>query len=483
MSVSTVDPGNVAELGRITRKKVPAAQAKPAAPRPGAAGAPPPKAMPKAGITDPIERWTPSSALRLGFLTAALLVFGFGGWAVFASISGAVVAPGMLRVETNRQVVQHPDGGVVAEVLVEEGDVVEAGEVLIRLDATEIAAELGIVESRLFDVLARLGRLEAEQDGANAITFDAELLELAADDDQIVALIDGQRGLFTARRETVARETDQLRERQVQIRDEIDGFTAQVDSVTSQLSFIEQELGDQRSLFERGLTQAGRVLALEREKARLTGEYGALTAQIAQARGRITEIELQIVGREATRREEAIAELRDLKATEAELRERRLALGERLQRLEIRAPRSGTVLNQTVFNENAVIRAAEPVLYVVPSETELVVDASIEPNNINQVYPGQPARLRFSAFNQRTTPEIDGVLNRVAPDALTNEQTGQSYYTAEVGITEEGLRQLEGLTLVAGMPVEVFLQTGDRSPLSYFLRPFTDYFARSMRED
>jgi HlyD family secretion protein len=484
MTATTTDPSDATTLGRITPGKKVADAARPAAeaPRAGGAGVTPPRQTP-APDPDPVKRWTPRGALRLGFLTALLLVGGFGGWSIFASISGAVVAPGMLRVETNRQVVQHRDGGVVAEILVDEGDVVEAGQVLIRLDSTEIAAELGIVESRLFDVLARLGRLEAEQDGADTIDYDPELLDLAREDPAVEALLVGQRGLFNARRETVQRETDQLRERQVQIREEITGFEAQVDSVTSQLSFIEQELGDQQSLLDRGLTQASRVLALERERARLTGEFGALTARIAQARGRITEIELQIVGREATRREEAIAELRDLKASEAELRERRLALSARLSRLEIKAPRAGTVLNQTVFNENAVIRPAEPVMFVVPNETSLVVDASIEPTNINQVYPGQAARLRFSAFNQRTTPEIDGLLERVAPDALTNEQTGMSYYTAEVSITEEGLRQLEGLTLVAGMPVEVFLQTGDRSPLSYFMRPFTDYFARSMRED
>ena len=476
MSVSSTDTARA--IGRIEPKKVPASEA-----RPAAAGAPPlhPIAMPTPDT--PISRWKPSGALRLGFLTAMMLVFGLGGWAVFASISGAVVAPGTLRVEMNRQVVQHPDGGVVSEILVDEGDTVEAGAVLLRLDSTEIAAELAIVESRLFDVLARLGRLEAEQDGTDTIRWNSELLELAPARPDVAALVTGQQGLFDARRETVARETDQLRERQVQIREELLGFDAQVDSVTSQLAFIEQELDGLRTLFELGLTEASRVLALERESARLTGESGALTAQIAQARGRITEIELQIVGREATRREEAIAELRDLKTTEAELKERRLALRERLSRLDIRAPRSGTVLDMTVFTERAVIRAAEPILFVVPSETSLVVDVSIEPNNINQVFPGQDARLRFSAFNARTTPEIAGVLNRVAPDVLTNKETGMNYYTVEVSITEEGLHQLDGLTLVAGMPVEVFLQTGGRSPISYLMRPFTDYFARSLRED
>ena len=313
--------------------------------------------------------------------------------------------------------------------------------------------------------------------------FDAELLALAPVRSEVAGLVEGQRSLFTARADTIARETEQLRERQTQIEEEIAGAEAQRVSLGIQLAFIEQELADQRSLLERGLTQATRVLSLEREKARLEGSLGQLAAQIAQSRGRITEIEIQIVGREATRREEAIAELRELRVSEAELRERRLALRETINRLEVRAPRSGTVLGLTVFTEGAVIRPAEPVLYVVPDESVLVVDASIEPQSIDQVWSGQAARLRFSAFNARTTPEIDGVLSRVSADALVNEQTGQSYYSAEVAITEEGLAALEGLTLVAGMPVEVFLQTGERSPLSYLMQPFTDFLSRAMRED
>ena len=432
---------------------------------------------------DPIRAWTPSGALRLGFLTTLVLVFGLGAWSVFASLAGAVIAPGKLRVESNRQVVQHLDGGVVRSLLVREGDTVEAGQVLMRLDDRQLAAELAIVESRLFDAMARSARLEAEQLAAPEPAFDAELLALAPERPEVAGLVEGQRRLFAARAETIARETEQLRERQTQIGEEIAGAEAQRASLATQLGFIEQELADQRSLLDRGLTQASRVLALEREKARLDGSLGALAAQIAQARGRITEIEIQIVGREATRREEAIAELRDLRVTEAELKERRLALRETIDRLEVRAPRSGSVLGLTVFTEGAVIRPAEPVLYVVPTEASLVVDAAIEPQSIDQVWAGQEARLRFSAFNARTTPEIAGTLRRVSADALLNETTGQSYYNVEIAISEEGLAALEGLTLVAGMPVEVFLQTGERSPLSYLLRPFTDMMARSMRED
>jgi HlyD family secretion protein len=431
---------------------------------------------------DAAARWSASGALRLGVISVVVLVFGFGAWSAFASISGAVVASGRVKVETNQQVVQHADGGVVAELLVKEGDRVEAGDLLIRLDDRLLRAELNIVEGQLYEVMARIGRLEAEQEGGDAPRFDPELLAVAATRPDVAQLVAGQTRLFEARLDTLNRETEQLRERQTQIEEEIEGSEAQMSALDLQLGFINDELVDQRSLLARGLTQTSRVLALERENARLTGEYGALKAQVAQARGRITEIEIQILGRDATRREEAIRELRDLRSREAELKEQRLQRIEVLERLEIRAPRAGVVIGQTIFTVRAVIRPAEPILYIVPSETALVVEARVEPQNIDQVYIGQPARLRFAAFNQRTTPEIDGSVRRVSPDALTDEATGMSYYTAEIAISEQGYADLEGLTLQAGMPVDTFIQTGERTPISYLFQPMMDFFARSMTE-
>lgn len=431
----------------------------------------------------PETRWSASRPLRVGLLAVAILVFGLGAWAAFASISGAVVAPGRLKVASERQVVQHLEGGVVDEILVKEGDVVEAGDVVIRLDDTQTRAELAIVESQLWETLARIARLEAEQALTEDMRFAPELRAAAALDDDVAMLVEGQRRLFEARRDTVRRETEQLRERQTQIREEIAGAEAQRESLRRQLVFIDEELADAWKLYNQKLTTKSRVSALEREKARLEGQAGDLTARIAQAKGRITEIDIQITGREATRIEEAITQLRDLGANAAELKERRLSLRDTLDRLDIRAPRSGVVLDQKVFARQAVIRPADPVLYVVPSDEALVVEARIEPTSIDQVYPGQPARLRFAAFNQRTTPEVDSEVLRVSPDALTDEQTGMSYYTAELAITEETLDALGEVTLVAGMPVDAFIQTGERSPLSYLARPMSDFFARSMLEE
>jgi HlyD family secretion protein len=457
-----------------------------AAPAPRPAGAPPglvlPGGPPKASA-DPVSRWNAGAALRLGYVSAALLVFGLGGWAAFSSIAGAIVAPGQLKVETNRQVVQHPEGGVVGEILVEDGDRVKAGDVLIRLDGTLLRAELAIVESQLFESLARIGRLTAEQELAERIAFDPELLEVAAAQPEVASLVDGQRRLFEARMDTKRRETAQLRERQSQLREEIRGIEAQREALGRQLGFIEGELRDQRGLLERGLTQTSRVLSLEREKARLEGQIGAFTAQIAQSEGRITEIDIQITGRDAMRLEEAITELRDLTSKAAELREKRLSALETLSRLEVRAPRDGLVLGKTVFAVRSVVRPADPIMYIVPTEEALVVASQVPVTDIDKVYPGQPARLRFSAFSSRTTPEIDGSVKKVSADALTDERSGLSYYTAEIAISEAGLAQLDGLTLVPGMPVEAFIQTGERSPLSYLMQPLTDYFNRSMRED
>lgn len=438
------------------------------------------------GSAGEAREWSAGATIRLGLAAIFILVGGLGGWATFATISGAVVAEGRLKVEGNRQVVQHLEGGVVAELNARDGDLVEAGQVLIRLDDTRLRAELGIVESQLFESLARVGRLEAQQIDAETMTFDAELLDLSRNSPAISAMIEGQQVLFTAQAETVQRETAQLRERQSQIGEEIVGSEAQRASLSTQLDFIERELIDQRSLLARGLTQQSRVLALEREKAKLEGEAGQLTARIAEARGRSTEIDVQITGLEARRREDAISELRDLRASEAELRERRIALLDQLGRLDIRAPRGGVILGQTVFTVGAVVRPAEPLMYVVPSESALIAEVRIPPQNIDQVYPGQPARLRFSAFNNRTTPEFESEVMLVSADSFTDEATGMSFYTSNLSITQEAitaLRDLDGLTLVAGMPVEAYIQTGDRSPLSYLVQPMTDFFSRSLREE
>ncbi len=429
------------------------------------------------------SRWGAWRHVILGTIALVVLVGGVGVWSAFASIAGAVVAMGQLKVESNRQVVQHLDGGVVKEILVKEGDVVEAGEVLLRLDDKLMVGELAIAEGQLYEIMARRGRLIAERDGLATPAFGKELLTAAQNNPEIASYLEGQERLYSARATSMKGQKEQLRERQSQIREEIAGADAQSVALTSQLELVGKELTDLRGLLAKGLAQASRVLALERENARLLGQAGEIKANIARLKGQISEIEIQLLGLDTTQREEAITELRDFEYRENELREQRNSLIETIDRLEVRAPRPGRVLGMTIYALRSVVRPAEPILYIVPSDEELVVEARIETINIDQIYPGQDARLRFSAFSARTTPEVAGKIVKVSPDTFTDEATGASYYSAELKFDIAELAAFSELELIAGMPVETYIQTGERSPYSYFTKPLTDYFNKALREE
>lgn len=421
-------------------------------------------------------------AVRLGLLALALLVGGFGLWSTTSQIAGAVVAAGQVEVEQNRQVVQHPDGGVVDEILVKDGDMVTAGAPLLRLDGALLKSELAIVEGQFFEILARRGRLEAERDDAATITFPEELVRSAETRPEIAALMTGQERLFTARAETEANEIAQLQRRRGQIESQIEGIAAQRAATDSQLALIGKELADLSDLLDRGLTQAGRVLALEREKARLEGVAGELDSARAEAEGRITEIDIEIIKRGSTRREEANTQLRDLGYRELELAERRRTLSEQIDRLEIRAPVSGIVHALQVTTPRAVIRPADPVLFLVPQDRPLVIAARVATVNVDEVRVGQEVTLRFAAFDSRTTPELLGRVARISADALTDEASKSAYYRAEVTIEPGELAKLAGHAIIPGMPVEVFIRTGERTPLAYLVKPLAEYFNRAFRE-
>ncbi|SFB06552.1 HlyD family secretion protein [Poseidonocella pacifica] len=427
--------------------------------------------------------WSARGHLLVGVIALIVLVGGFGTWATFTTISGAIIAQGRIEVDQNRQVVQHPDGGVVEEIIVDEGDEVAAGDLLIRLEPTQLRSELSVVENQLYEILARIGRLEAERDDAEEITFDPLLLEAAAENESFEKLVDGQQRLFTARRSSIASEIDQLRKRRRQTESQIEGIDAQQASLQTQLGLIREELANQQSLLDRGLAQASSVLALRREEASLSGSVGELTAQRAQAEGRITEIEIQILNLGDKRREEAITQLRDLSVNELETGERRRTLVEQLDRLDIRAPVSGIVYGLTVFTPRSVIRPADPVLYLVPQDRPLVIAAQIEPIDIDKIRLDQEVVLRFSTFDQRTTPELLGTVTQISADAFTDERSTLTYYRAEIRLSEgEQAKLPDGITLIPGMPVETFLRTQDRSPLAYLVKPLTDYLAKAFRD-
>ncbi|PYG29099.1 HlyD family type I secretion periplasmic adaptor subunit [Pelagimonas varians] len=419
--------------------------------------------------------------MTLGIIALAILVGGFGTWAATTNISGAIVASGSIEVDQNRQVVQHIDGGVVEEILVDEGDSVAKGDVLLRLDPTTIISELAIADGQFFELSARRSRLVAERDRLGDITFDEELL--AQTNPEVIELITGQRNLFLARLDSSAREIEQLAKRADQINDQIVGIDAQQNAISAQLALIEQELRDQQSLLDKGLAQASRVLSLQREQARMAGQVGELTAQKAQAEGRITEINIQVLGLETQKREEAITTLRDLQFRERELAEQRRALRERLSRLEITAPASGVVYGLTVFTPRSVIRPADPVLYLVPQDRPLVIAAQVEPIHIDQLFVNQEVSLRFSSLDQKETPELFGKVIQISADAFEDQSSRIRYYRAEIVLNDgEVARIPEGSTLIPGMPVEAFIRTEDRTPLAYLVKPFTDYFAKAFRE-
>ncbi len=433
---------------------------------------------------DPVKGWSARGPLVLGFLAILVLLGGFGTWSVVANISGAVIAPGQIEVAQNRQVVQHPDGGVISEILVQDGDLVETGDILLRLDANNLTSELVVVEGQLFEILARRGRLEAERDSSDEVSYDPELIAAAkADSASAEKLMQGQKRLFIARLDSLEQEVSQMQKRRAQIADQIVGITAQQTALVTQLELITQELVNQQTLLDRGLAQVSRVLSLQREEARLRGTMGELAASKAQAEGKITEIEIEVLKFGTKRREEAISRLRDLQFRELELQEQRRALTEKLSRLDIRAPLSGIVYAMQFFAPRSVIRPADPVLYLVPQDRALVIASKVQPNNIDQIFIGQEVTLRFPAFDSRTTPELKGRVMKISADAFTDERTQASFYRSEIALVEGELAKLpKDATLIPGMPVQAFIRTNDRTPLAYLIKPLSDYFAKAFRE-
>jgi len=427
--------------------------------------------------------WGTKGYVVLGMAALLVLVGGLGLWSATTEIAGAIVTSGKVEVESNRQIVQHPQGGVVGEILVSDGDQVEAGQKLLRFDSVLTASELAITEGQLYELIGQKSRLLAERDGDEEITFDEELVSASQTLPKVAELIEGQRRLFAARRTSVNEELSQWGERTAQIHNLIEGSQAQLASLEEQAALLAQELADQEQLLESGLTQASRVSALRREIANFGGQIGALNAEISQSRARIAEIEIERLKMSTSLREEAIGALRELQPREIELRQNRLSLLEVLDRLTLRAPRSGVVYGLAVHTTRAVVQPAEPILFIIPQDEPLIIRSQIPTQHIDQIRLGQPATLRFSTFDQRTTPEVFAQVANVSPDVLTDERTGNSYYAAELRPNEGELGKLEGLEILPGMPVEAFIKTDDRTPLQYLIKPLADYFNRAFREN
>ncbi len=418
--------------------------------------------------------------LVVGFTALALLVGGIGFWSVRTQIAGAIIANGMIVVENNRQIVQHAEGGIVGRIAARDGDRVAAGDLLLELDDTLLQSELAVAELQLIELRARRARLEAERDEADAVRFPDDLVQEPGT--AAAEQIEGQRLLFTARKETFEKEQSQIGERIRQSGNQIAGTEAQLAASLAQEDLSQEELVVLEDLLSRGLTQSARVSPVRREAARLAGEIGQLTSDIARFKGEIAGFEIERVRLQNARREAAISELRDIQFRELELAEQRVSLLKRLDRLDIRAPVSGIVYGATVFAQNAVVQPAEPLMYVIPQDQPLIVNARVAAIHIDQVHIGQPATLRFSAFNQRLTPEVTGTVTSVSADVFQDEVTGVTYYRVDLVPLTEELPKLKDQDLLPGMPVEAYLRTDDRTPLSYLTKPLTDYFGRAFRE-
>jgi HlyD family secretion protein len=418
---------------------------------------------------------------RFGFAVVVLLFGGFGVWAATTSLSGAVIAAGQVVVESNVKKVQHPTGGIVGEIRVRDGDRVQTGDLVMRLDETVTRASLSMVSKQLDQFEARLARLVAERDGLPEIRFPASLTERMNNPD-VAEVMAGERSLFEARRTAIEGQRAQLTERVTQMRQEIRGLEAQAAAKRKQVGFINQELEGVEKLYKQNLVPITRLTALQREASRLDGEEGQLVAQIAGSRGKIAETELQIIQLVQDLKREVAAELRDSQSKIGELVERKVAAEDQLRRVDIRAPQNGFVHQLAVHTIGGVINPGEPIMLIVPQADSMVVEARIQPQDIDQVHPGQQVTLRFSAFSQRTTPEIFGTVSRVSADLTRETQTNTSYYTLRITIPEEELKKLDGKALVPGMPVEAFIQTGARTALSYLIKPFEDQVARAFRE-
>ena len=418
--------------------------------------------------------------LVFGFSVIGVLIIGGGGWAMTADLSGAIIAQGSVVVKRNVKKVQHRDGGIVSKINVRNGDKVNPGDVLITLDDTQLKANLSIIQSRLVELTGRSARLIAERDGMEFIEFSEQFLEMGP---MALRVAHGERRLFRVNKQTRESQKNQLNLRIGQINSEIEGFWAQQKAKTTELELMQKELRSVRQLYKRKLTPLSRVYSMEREAARLKGGQGSLTSQVARAEGQINEIRVQILSIEQSIRSDAQKQLRDIEAKVTELRERKIAAEDQLNRVDLRSSIAGFVHELAVHTIGGVITPAEPVMLIVPEGDDLMIEARIAPRDIDQIWPGQIVRLRFSAFSQRKTPELNGRVVKVSADVSQDPSTGQRYYVGSISIDDDISQKLGELKILPGMPVEVFITTGARTALSFLVKPFVDQLARTFREE
>ena len=425
-----------------------------------------------------IQRHLIGGAAIVGFI-----VFGIGSWAATMELGGAVVAQGSLVVDSSVKKVQHLSGGIVKEIRVREGDHVKAGDILVRLDETQTKAANAVVSKNLEELIAQQARLEAERDGADYIDLPATITERAigSNSDAARTMIAEQK-LFEIRRQAREGKKAQLRERISQLKEEIQGYIGQTTAKEREIELINKELEGVRELRNKNLVPMNRLTALERDAARIEGERSQLIAATAQAKGKITETNLQIIQVDQDLRSEVGKDLGDTRVKVSEFVERKVATDDQLKRVDIRAPQSGIVQQLTVHTVGGVISAGDAIMLIVPDADTLMVEVKIAPQDIDQLYLGQVATLRFTAFNARTTPEIDGKVNLISADITQDQKTGINYYSARITLNVSEITRLGDVKLIPGMPVVAFIKTSERTMLSYLTKPLRDQAERAFKE-
>ena len=441
------------------------------------------------------DQHDPRRAIRrlnlIGFTLVAVLGGGFAVWATTSELSGAVIAPGSIVVESTVKKVQHPTGGIVGEILVKEGAEVAEGQLLVRLDDTVARSTLGVLRAQLDELINRQARLLAERDGADEVTFPDEL-EARREQRSVVTARVGEQRLFEARWNARRGQRAQLGERVAQSNEEIRGLSAQLEAKENEIAFLTEELAGASSLYAKNLVTIMRYMQLKRDHARLHGERGNLIAEIARAQGKISETKLQIIQIDQDFRTEVLKDLRETQGKIAELKERAIAAEDQLRRVDIRAPLAGVVYQLGVHTIGGVIKDGETIMQIVPRAALLVVEAKVAPQDIDQVTPGSAAMIRIMAGNQRTTMDLEGIVVHVSPD-LTREQPApgssaaqpqqaQAYYMVRLSLPESEVARLGDLRLVPGMPAEAFIRTSERTPLQYLLKPLREQITRTFRE-
>lgn len=416
--------------------------------------------------------------MLVSLLIIGVLLGGIGSWAFFTEISGAVVASGNVVVETNTRQVQHQEGGIVKSIFVKNGDVIEAGDLLIRLDDTITNANLSVIIKQLIELYAQEARLFAEQQGVDYIAFTDNGFE----DDVQKDIRDSQIGLFNARKNSLDGKRQQLREQIIQFQSKITGLEAQRDAKIAEMLIVENELANLDDLLGQQLVSASRVTVLSRDIVQLRGEIGGFTSDIAQTKEAISERNIQILQLDEEFLASVLQEIQDVRSQIGKLEEQKIAAEDELRRIDIIAPLDGFVHNLSVTTIGGVLGPRDVAMSIVPKDDLLVVEAQIEPINIDQISPDQSARIRLPSFDQRTTPELNAKVETISADLLRDEATGVQYYKVRLKISEAEFDKLDGKSLVPGMPVETFIQTDERTVMSYLLKPIRDQISHAMRE-